>query len=137
MYQTFDVESLSKAIEPYKNETAGFVAAEWLKDVRNIALTDGEGNYNLFQFFRPGLYFAHTFYHARGKKALQLGEDALKWVFSEASPIHSIQGITPMTKPAARWFNRKLGLKSYGVIQTINGPCELFIIDRHSYAQKG
>src|SRR5512139_405336 len=102
MYQTFDAEDLSECMEPYANEVVGFHPKLWLKDVRNIALTDGEGNYNLLEFFRPGVYNAHTFYNnAHGKRGIQLGQEALKWIFSEHSPVQVIQGLTPMTKPAA------------------------------------
>lgn len=137
MIRTFDLQEFIAALEPYKKETANFDPVSWLLDHRNIALFDGVDNYNLFQYDTPGVYWAHTFFNtARGKDAIRLCRESLDWVFSVDSPVQVIKGLTPLSKPAARWINRKIGLQPHGVLKTVNGPCELFILDRHTYLER-
>ena len=48
----YDLGELVQAMEPYYNELVGFDPSEWLKDERNIALTDGLGSFSWFEY-RP------------------------------------------------------------------------------------
>lgn len=137
MERTFDGEALTEAMQPFSDETAGFNPREWIADPDNIALTDGKGNFNLFQYDTYGVYWAHTYFNtARGKEAIDLCRSSLAWVFSDDSPVQVIKGITPLYKQGARWLNRKLGLQSHGIIKTRDGTGELFILDKHTYLER-
>lgn len=137
MDRTYDGEALAEAMESFKDETLGFDPREWIADPDNIALTDGEGNYNLFQYDTVGVYWAHTYFNtARGREAIKLCKDSLDWAFSVDSPIRVIKGITPLYKQGARWLNRQIGLESHGIIRTKDGVGELFILDKHTYLER-
>lgn len=137
MHRTFDSETFVEDMKPFVDEIGSFDALCWIEEHDNIALTDGNGNYNLFQPDREGLYYAHTYFNtARGRKAISLCKESLEEIFKEGSPVKAIKGLTPVEKKAARWLNRQVGLTSYGVLETVHGPCELFILDKHTYLER-
>lgn len=125
--RSFDVEEVERVTEPYRHELLGFHPKEWLDDMQNYCFSDGAGNISLFERGSDGIYTGHYFFAVRGREALKLGKEMLTRVFEETS-IKVIRGLTPLQKLGARWMSRQLGFKSYGVVGTDNGPCELFIL---------
>jgi hypothetical protein len=130
--RSHDIEALAEAMAPYAHKTVGFEPGEWLTNEDNIALTDGEGNYNLLQHVQPGVYMGHTFYKKRGKDAVKHLREAIKVAF-EQHPVHAIQGLTPLEHLGARWLARQGGFTGQGVIHTSVGPSEMFILTRTDY----
>ena len=130
--RTKDLAPFQEVVAPYAHELEGFDPQTWIEDDRNIAVSDGEGNYNLFEYEMEGVYTGHTFYTKRGRAALDLGKEVLDYVFS-LPEVRVIRGLTPLHKTGARWFSRKLGFQSYGVVRTVAGPCELFILDKPTF----
>jgi len=132
IYRSHDIPEIVAAVSMYSDEIIGFHPSDWISDNRNIALTDGNGNYNLLEYEVPGVYTGHTFYRDRGKNAIRLLREALKTAFTDY-PVEIIRGLTPIKLIGARWMARQGGFKSYGVVQTSTGPCELFILSKHEY----
>lgn len=126
LQRSFDIVDLVIAMYPYHEDLVGFDPEEWLNNQLNIAITDGEGNYSLFEYESFGVYTGHYFFNVRGKAARKLSEEMLNHIFKDKN-VHLIRGITPLKHLGARWLSRQLGFKSHGVLNTMIGPCELFI----------
>lgn len=131
MYRTTDPDIISEAVSMYDDEVVGFDPEGWIKDDRHIALTDGQGNVNLLEYIKDGVYTGHVFYTTRGKDALDLLSKTIEQVFKEY-PVRVIVGLTPEKKRGARWISRRVGFTSHGLIDTIIGPCELFIMTKET-----
>lgn len=131
MFRTTAVQDVRDAVSLYDGKVSGLDPESWIANPNNIALTDGEGNFNLLEYVKPGMYTGHVFYVSRGKKAIELMKEALDKTFSEY-PVEVIVGLTPIEKVGARWLSRKVGFKGHGIIKTIIGPCEVFIMTKES-----
>lgn len=131
MIRTKDPTVVSEAVSLYDGEIVGLNLKEWVLDDKNIALTDGHGNVNLLEYVKPGMYTGHVFYKARGKDAVKLMRGAIEKTFSEY-PVEVIVGLTPIEKVGARWLSRRVGFKGQGIIKTVIGPCEIFIMTKES-----
>lgn len=136
IHRTFNLEALLETMEPYLPIT-GFYPEEWLANPINYALTDGEGSFALFEaeLRQNGLYSGHYFFTKKGRAALEFGREALHSIFTDY-PVEVIRGMTPLTNLGARWMNKKLKFRSYGVVGTINGPHELVILTKDEYLQE-
>lgn len=118
-----DLDNLMATMEPYLSELTGFEPEAWLGGP-NVALTDGEGNFGLFEYEAPGIYTGHYFYKtARGKAAFALASEMLDMMFEIAE---LIKGLTPTDHKGAVWLSKKLGFTSYGTV-TIDQDYIIFI----------
>lgn len=105
---------------------------EWLDDTKNIAIVEGD-NVALFEYKSPGVYWGHYFYSsARGREAINLSGRILKHVLHKY-PITTLLGLTLEANKPARWLSRQIGMNSLGLVETINGQCELFFLDKDTY----
>ncbi|MGX7895468.1 hypothetical protein [Tsuneonella sp. HG222] len=93
-----------------------------LDDRRNVCLIS-EGGGAIFAWRGPGVYEGHSFFRARGTEAITLGKAMLAQMATQAS---LIWGLTPLELRHVRWFNRKLGFTSLGLMQAPEGVGELF-----------
>lgn len=127
--RTYDWKLIAGEVYRWKGHVDEFEAENWTADERNIALTDDDKNVALFQYERPGVYIGHYFFHARGRKALEVGRKFLKEIF-DMEGVEVIKGYTPVTHLGARWLSRQLGFKSYGALQFDEDSHELFILTK-------
>jgi hypothetical protein len=132
----YDVDELMETMGPYEHELKGFYPDEWISNEQNVCLTDGNGNFTLFQRFSPEVVMGHYFLQARGREALKLCETFLEEIFTGPYDVSIIQGITPHTKLGALWMNKKLGFKSGGTVNTIAGPCELVVLSKLDWERR-
>ena len=109
----------------------GFDAPGWIADSGNVALTDGS-SVGLFGDCGAKVFEAHWLFIARGREALDLGADMLAAMF-DLYGARVIKGMIPTERKASRWFTRKLGCRSLGIIETIRGPHELFMLARADF----
>lgn len=130
--RTFDSEVIIQAIEPYLKKLHGFVVDDFVKDEENYAFSNDDLDVAFFQMQRPGVYTGHYFFHSRGRAAVVAAKDFLKEAF-DTGDIEIIEGITPLQHLGARWLNKQLGFKSYGVSPTKAGPCELVILTKKEW----
>lgn len=121
-------------MSPFMGDIHGFYPDRWLLDDRNIAMTNGE-DYCLFEFSSPNVYYGHYFCTSKGKTARDFSVECLDYMF-DVIKAEIIQGLTPEDKRAARWMARQLGMKSYGITETFNGPHELFILTKNDWETK-
>lgn len=130
MRRSFDIDilRLTLARDDIAPLVDGFDPAAWLSDRRNVALAEGD-SIALFERTRGALYEAHWLFAARGSAALAIGRLATDSMFDMYGAC-AIWGKTPAHCRAARWFNRKLGCRSFGMIETLRGPHELFILEQ-------
>lgn len=134
MYRTFDTERIAKAVS-LAPDTEDFDAEEWVANEDNIALTDGDGNYILFQYEYPGALQGHYFFEkARGKEAISLSQLALGLAF-DAFDVKLIFGLTPLTNQGALWLSRKIGFNKQGIVDTPKGPCMMFTMTKDEYEE--
>lgn len=101
----------------------GFVdCSQLIADRRNVFLISGDDG-ACFIWKGPRVFEAHSFFVSRGRAAIDMGKAMLEWI-GDCSDL--VWAATPLELRAARWFNRQIGLKSLGEIETPDGPCELF-----------
>lgn len=98
-----------------------------LTDTRNFCLFSHEGG-AMFAWRGPGVYEGHSFCRVRGRQALDLIGKTLEMMWDNGARM--IWGLTPLDNKAARWFSRQLGFKSLGEMQTPEGKCELFVMEK-------
>jgi len=109
----------------------GFDAPGWIANPSNIALTDG-ASVGLFGDSGAKVFDAHWLFIAQGREALDLAADMLAAMF-DLYGARVIKGMIPTERKASRWFTRKLGCRSLGIIETIRGPHELFMLARADF----
>lgn len=131
-----DVGLLMETMGPYQHELEGFIPEEWLADENNVCLTDGHGNFTLFERELPHVVVGHYFLVDRGKKAFDLCKEFLKEIFTGPYEVEIIQGLTPHDKRGALYMNKKLGFKSKGTVETIIGPCEMVALTKKEWANE-
>lgn len=125
--RTFDTAEINELINhPDIRPTVGgegdLDAAALLADRRNICLVD-EGGGAIFAWRGPGVFEGHSFFRVRGREAIRLGKQFLSAV-SDAADL--VWGLTPESLRHVRWFNRQVGFRSRGMMETPDGRCELF-----------
>lgn len=129
---TKDANLVHNAVASYPEMSFGFVAEDWLKDENNLALVDDLGNVGLLVQNKPGVYFGHYFFHTDTTKRVR---DMIEYVFKEC-PVKMLFGLTPVTRPAARYMNRKMGFTSHGLIETPQGDCELVTLTQAEFFER-
>lgn len=110
------------AVRPTIGGTGELDATALLSDRRNICLVD-EGGGALFRWTGPGVFEGHSFFRVRGREAIRLGRQMLSAMGDTAD---LVWGATPESLRHVRWFNRQIGFRSLGMIETPEGVCELF-----------
>jgi hypothetical protein len=129
--RSFSTEDLLETMEPYLPIT-GFEPNEWLGNKNNLAYCNDKGDFGLFEYEIPGVYSGHYFFKSRGKEALKTAKEILEQVFNEED-VQVIRGFTPLKHLGARWMNKQLGFKSYGVVHTAVDICELVILTKQEW----
>lgn len=105
--------------------------AAWLLEPRNIILIEGD-NVALFLWRWVGIYEGHVLFRCRGKEALALGREMLDLMFDAGAGM--ILALANYRLPEAAWFLRRLGFTSRGLVQTVEGPSEMFQLEAGQWA---
>lgn len=119
--RSYDYNKLDKVVERYKDTWIGFDAEQIVKDEENILVTDGQDNFGLFEFSKPGVYYGHYMFTTRGPATKQVARDLLGFFFKEF-PVDIVLGLTPVEHRGAIWLNQQLGFTFHGVTETEAGP---------------
>lgn len=119
--RSFDWEGLDAVVTDYKDTWIGFDAEELVENEDNILVTDEEGNFGLFEFSRPGIYYGHYMFTERGPRTEEIARNLLGFFFKEF-PVTLVLGMTPVEHKGALNLNRKLGFTFQGVTDTGAGP---------------
>jgi hypothetical protein len=130
-----DIEAVNRIInDPSVRPTIGgegyLDSSALITDRRNRIIFDERGG-ACFAWRGPGIFEGHSFFLVRGREALSAGREAISLL-----DYRMIWGLTPTKNGNAdwfrsvRWFNRQLGFKSHGMIDTPDqGRCELFVLE--------
>lgn len=122
------------AVAGYDDDFYGCDPYEWMYKEGNYAYTDGE-NFAFFNRVQPHVYAGHYFFVSRGKEAKEIADETLRHFF-ETTDATVIRGMTPLQLRNARWMSRQLGFKSFGVVNTNRGPCEMFLLYKDEYMNR-
>lgn len=115
---------------PYNRGLSG---AEWLAIAGNQPFAFENGDVILFEDTGDRIFHVHyLFDKARGREALKQARAAFKVMF-EKHKARALAGLTPLDNRAARMFNRLVGGKSIGIVETPFGPCEKFVMTRQMW----
>jgi hypothetical protein len=108
---------------------------EWVANQNNILLENDLGDLAIFEsYLGPRNLVGHYWFKSRGKTAIKVAHEFLNEVFN-VYDAQVISGLTPLTHLGARWMNKHLGFKSYGIIKINEEPYEQFILHRTEYKQ--
>lgn len=111
------------AIRPTIGGEGHLSVFDLIADERNVFLVEDD-NGAAFLWRGPGVFEGHSFFRARGREAIRIGQRMLGSMEGQAC---LVWGATPAKLKAARWFNRQIGFRSLGMIETPDlGWCELF-----------
>lgn len=134
MNRTKDLMKVALHMLPYMEGLQGFYPDKWLLNDDNYALSDKD-DFALFETDGNDVHFGHYFCSSRGKKAKDFSLKCIEYMFTE-TPCKVIKGLTPEHLRGARWMARQLGFTSYGILETSNGPHELFILTKKEWETK-
>jgi hypothetical protein len=133
IYRTTDINALMDTMGPYL-PLMGFYPEEWLSLPLNVALSNDDGDFALFERYSEFVVTGHYFFKSRGAKAVNMAKAFLEEAFTGPYNIETIRGLTPLDKKGARRLSSHIGFKSYGEVQTKAGPCELFILNKNDWS---
>jgi len=133
MFFSSNTKSIVKTLSPFLDEIEGFSEQDWGQQSSNLAVTDNDKDFALFELDLPRVYYGHLFCSTRtGKEAIIFGKQALSFLFDN-SDAKAVCGLTPYEKRNVRLVMRKIGLKSYGLVNTEKGLMENFIITEQEW----
>ena len=130
--RTTDPKIVQEAIDMVHPE-AGITGEEWLKTPTNIALINDQGDVALFEIGLRNIYSGHYAFKSRGKQAIEAAREFLDEIFNTCYNIDVIMGLTPITNLPARWLTRRVGFKSYGVVEGPKRHYEMFIMTKREF----
>ena len=133
MFFSYNTEAIVKTLSPFLYEIKGFSEQDWGQGSKNLAVTDNDADFALFEYENPFVYYGHLFCAKRtGKEAIEFGREALSFLFNSGKA-KAVYGLTPYDKRHVRLLMRKIGLKSYGIVNTEKGLMENFIITEQEW----
>lgn len=122
-----DFELLVKATECVRHLSPIEDLRTWFDNPNHVMLSDGD-SVGLGTLEYPGLYNLHWFYTVRGRQALNLARDMLRFLFEQKNAKGVRGWIRTDLKPSI-WGARQMGLKSLGVIDNH----ELFFMTKEDF----
>lgn len=128
MIRVYDGDKVRAALDLYPYHRVELDTHAWVADKNNVALEAEDGSMALFEYLRPHTYDGHYFFRCRGKDAVNLAKQVLEEVYTNYG-FKAIRGFTPTKHKAALWMSRHLGFSDMGVVETVIGPCVLFVMN--------
>lgn len=126
-----DFDLLIKATEPVRHISDIEDLKTWFACPDHVMLSEGD-SVGLGTLEYPGLYNVHWFYTVRGRKALNLARDMIKYLF-EHKDAQAVRGMIRTDLKPSIWAARQVGLKSHGVLETPTGSYELFCMTKNDF----
>lgn len=135
MIRSYDPDLLQEAYQrrPNYDSSQELDWVDWLSNEKNVMLVDELGNVGIAAEYIPGTSTAHWFFVSRGKEAMEVARKMLTYMFDELN-YKTIRGLTPVELRGARMLARKMGFKSYGILDYPDGEqCELFCLTKEEF----
>lgn len=106
---------------------------QWVLLDSNVGLIDERGNVALFVGESVGkTYNGHIFFRDTGRKAVEAAPAFLDEIFYNYDA-SVILGLTPEDKRHVILFNRRLGFKDVGTVETTSGLYRMLIMARQDW----
>lgn len=133
--RSFNPEVMRKAFEPheqYQDPRLDYDA--WVGNPDNVMYTVDNGDVGLATFEYPGVYSVHWFFNqTKGRAAINLAREMLTELFDKQGA-EVVRGLTPIDNKAARFLAKYVGMKSHGIVDTVeNGPHELMLMTKEEF----
>lgn len=122
MRRTRDVEQVNALL---RNHWPQADFTEVLAEPLNVVLVEGDSG-AIFAWRGPGIYEIHLFYSVKGREALALFHSMLGIVQS-AYGGRLFWALIPAEDRKTRMFARLCGFRAHGILETRDGPNELFV----------
>lgn len=133
-HDTALIDKISNSVHVRPNICHHDSAIGWWPVIRGCCvLSNGEDGIGIFEQTAERVWQVHTLFDAtcRGRKAIELGKEMVAHMIPRWAD--EIWGATPMSNPAARWFNRQCGATVIGHdFYEKDGPVELFVIRKEA-----
>lgn len=107
----------------------GLKGADWVAHPGNIAITFDNGDIVLFDDELEGTYQVHFLFQSRGRKAIEHARESFRRMFVDHKA-NLIFGLVPDFRRDVKMMARWTGGRSAGMRQTVDGPCELFVLSK-------
>lgn len=110
----------------------GLRGVDWLATPGNVPITFDNGNVALFDWEGGKDYQVHFLFQSRGKEAITNAKEAFRQMFVEHGA-ELIFGLVPDFRRDVKLLARWIGGKFAGKRQTVDGPCELYVLSNLMY----
>lgn len=133
--RSFNTPHFKEIAEPLLEEgSVGFDPEEIVSDLFNVLLWDETDNYSLFEYVGNGNYEGHFFFaSARGKQALELSKEMLRFLKKADTKINNVHGLVSKENKKTRWIARQLGFKYVGEVETEAGELGFYTLRMDNY----
>ena len=130
----YSKEALLETMSPVLQDLVGFDIKDWGQDSLNVVFTDNNKDFALFEFENDKVYFGHIFCRdKKGKQAVDFSIEALSYMFDNYAEV--INGLVPIENRHVTIMMRKLGFKTYGVINTEAGLMTHLILTKKEWRE--
>ena len=110
----------------------GLKGRDWVAHPGNIAITFDNGDIVLFDDELEGTYQVHFLLRSRGRKAIDNVRESFQRMFIDHGA-SLIFGLAPDFRQDVKMFGRWVGGRSAGLRNTVDGPCELFVLSKFQW----
>jgi len=129
-YDDSSFHAATKVIMP--KDAIGFNAHDLISDTDNVVLTDGEGNFSLFEYSGVGTYHGHYLFNGAGNP-FALAREMISWMFKRVPDCSVIVGSTPVENKGALFVTRRCGFKFIDTISSPVGDLKISILTRSEF----
>lgn len=112
----------------------GLRGVEWLATPGNVPIVMG-GDIALFDDEGDAIFQMHVLFVSRGRAAVAFAKEAIRRMFVDHGA-DLIFGLVPAFRRDVKMVARWVGMKFRETLQTINGPCELFVLSKEMWSLK-
>ncbi len=119
---------------PFLDTLTGFNIKDWGSSTKNIAVTNNNEDFALFEYEYDKVYFGHIFCrNLKGKEAREFAIGSLAFMFNSYAEV--INGLVPTERRDVILMMRKIGFKAYGEIETEVGTMAHLILTKKEWRE--
>lgn len=111
----------------------GLRGVEWLATPGNVPIVMG-GDIALFDDEGDAIFQMHVLFVSRGRAAVASAREAIRQMFDRGASL--IFGLVPAFRRDVKLLARWAGMKFRETLQTVHGPCELFVLSKEMWSLK-
>jgi hypothetical protein len=114
----------------------GLDGETWLNTPGNVPIVMGHPDapdIALFDDAGDSVYEVHFLFHSRGRAAIDAARESFRRLFEDYGA-DLIMGMVPEIRPDVKLLARWIGGKLVGQRDTVNGPCQLFVLSKEMWS---